>query len=429
MPRKKSDIAEATENASVKLEDEGMELNTPAVEMAAEAAENAHEIISGEGFSIEADAEEVVSDEELDEENVVIGDADVIPAAPAKVNERMDTTPARRVRQSRAARNEERARQAAEEQSALTDESSLRTAIQRRTVRHAPIVAVEEWPVGDHNEIFAVALLNGKYKVIIPFSELFKKSPMNMENVDLSTSDGRYEYMRRTRQFAERMIGGDIPLCLTAMERDGDDIILLGSRARAMEQESRRFFGGKSPRYNIGDVVTAKITSVNVHSVVVMIGGVDVVIPQHRLTRRWFLDLHDGYKVGDEIRAVLTEINDDPEKGISIVLDPVRVELADARNRYNIIKNNGRTKGIITNVIARRNKEGNRTGMAIYAYLPSFDLFARVIRLDANSFGRQITTGTQVMLRVIDHHEDGYLICEAMYDHGNNSMFNSYLYR
>lgn len=147
------------------------------------------------------------------------------------------------------------------------------------------------------------------------------------------------------------------------------------------------------------------------------------------LTRRYFLDLHDGYKVGDEIRAVITSINDDSEAGISVTLDPVRVELDDAHARYNIIKNDGRTKGIITNVIARRNREGNRTGMAIYAYLPSFDLFARVIRVDANSFGRRITMGTQVMLRVIDHADDGYLICEAMYDHGNNSMFNSYLYR
>ena len=67
--------------------------------------------------------------------------------------------------------------------------------------------------------------------------------------------------------------------------------------------------------------------------------------------------------------------------------------------------------------------------MTIFAYIPSFDLFARVIRINANSFGRKLSAGSQVMLRVIDHAESGYLICEARYDFGNNSMFNSYLYR
>jgi hypothetical protein len=52
-----------------------------------------------------------------------------------------------------------------------------------------------------------------------------------------------------------------------------------------------------------------------------------------------------------------------------------------------------------------------------------------VIRINANSFGRKLSAGSQVMLRVIDHAESGYLICEARYDFGNNSMFNSYLYR
>ena len=105
------------------------------------------------------------------------------------------------------------------------------------------------------------------------------------------------------------------------------------------------------------------------------------------------------------------------------------MEIENAKSRYNILSNGGNTKGIITNVVARRDGNGERIGMTIFAYIPSFDLFARVIRINANSFGRKLSAGSQVMLRVIDHAESGYLICEARYDFGNNSMFNSYLYR
>ena len=154
-----------------------------------------------------------------------------------------------------------------------------------------------------------------------------------------------------------------------------------------------------------------------------------MVIPQYSLTRRWFLDLHDGYKVGDTLLARIADVHTNSNGQYVVVLDPISVEIENAKTRYHILNDGGNTKGIITNVIARRNEKGERVGMAIYAYIPSFDLFARVIRINANSFGRKLSAGSQVMLRVIDHGDSGYLICEARYDYGNNSMFNSYLYR
>ena len=51
--------------------------------------------------------------------------------------------------------------------------------------------------------------------------------------------------------------------------------------------------------------------------------------------------------------------------------------------------------------------------------------------MDANAFGHEMTVGTQVMVRVIKdgHSEDGYLLCHAEYDYGNNGMFNANIYR
>ena len=388
---------------------------------AAESEKLEQGIDTGE-TKLEADVEEIVSEKELDEDEA---------ESEASGEDRSDTEPviSQRTRRNRRTVEDERARQLAAEQSAIANESALRSAIRSNRVFTEKVAAVEEISVGNESVIAAIVILEKVFKVIIPFNELFTNNPIDTSTVNLDTSDGRYNYMRRTRQFAERMIGGTIPFCITAAERDGNNVIMLGSRARAMERQSRLFFGGDNPRYKAGDTVEVTLTSVNVHSVVALVGGVDVVIPQHRLTRRWLLDLHDGYKVGDTILAVITDVSRNENGAYSVSLDPIRVELDDAKSRYHIIKRNGRTKGIITNIIRRSNPQGDRGGMAIYAYLPSFDLFARIIRVDANSFGRKMTPGTQVMVRVIDHNDSGYLICEAMYDHGNNSMFNSYLYR
>ena len=411
--RKKRSSTEETVPAA----EEEMAVETDEELEAVEETEPEDSLEPGEA-DVEADIEEVVSETDLERDTQEIQ------------GERTEELPARRrERPSRRAREENRVRRITAEQEEIANESALRSAVRTGRVFTGEVAAVEELSFGGESQIAAIVVMEKRFKVTVPFSELFTVSPIDMSTVDLSTSDGRYEYMRRTRMFAERMIGGVIPFCIIQVERDDNGIVMLGSRARAMERQSRIFFGGDNPRYKKDDIVEATITSVNVHSIVVLVGGVDVVIPQYSLTRRWFLDLHDGYKVGDMLLARIADVRTNSHGQYVVVLDPISVEIENAKTRYHILNNGGNTKGIITNVIARRNEKGERVGMAIYAYIPSFDLFARVIRINANSFGRKLSAGSQVMLRVIDHADSGYLICEARYDFGNNSMFNSYLYR
>ncbi len=407
--------------AEEKLEDVSEEIIGVEEENISETRENAPEqaetekqieVIDNLEFVTEAD--EVVEDDEMKLD--ITAEENQKEAGAAAVSKRKG-------KPSRLARVEERARKQQENQSTLTNESALRSAIRTHKVFSDQVAAVEVFAYEGQTQIAAIVVLEKAFKVIIPFNELFTVNPIKAEEIDRNTADGRYEYMRRTRQFAERMIGGTIPFCITAAENVDGNLVMLGSRAKAMERQSQIFFGGSNPRYKEGDVVEATLTSVNVHSVVALIGGVDVVIPQHQLTRRWCLDLHDRYAVGDTILAKIRSVSKDSSGAVKVTLDPISIELEDAKSRYNIIRNGGRTKGVITNVLRRVSPNGENVGINIYAYLPSFDLYARVIRINANSFGRKMTAGTQVMVRVIDHHESGYLICEAMYDHGNNSMF------
>ena len=433
MPRRKADVLEETEAAAVMDEEFNEAAAEPEEQTLTDTEERAVEPDEEIRASVESELEEAriptEDDAEADiVETVAEGDMDREP--PEIQGESGNERPAaRRERPSRRAREESRVRRVTAEQEEIANESALRSAVRTGRVLNGEVAAVEELNFGGKSQMAAIVVLEKKYKVTIPFSELFTVSPIDMTTVDLSTNDGRYDYVRRTRMFAERMIGGTIPFCITQVERDGNGIVMLGSRARAMERISRLYFGGDNPRYKIDDIVEATITSVNVHSIVVLVGGVDVVIPQFSLTRRWFLDLHDGYKVGETILARLENVRLNDSGQYVVSLDPISVEIENAKSRYNILSNGGNTKGIITNVVARRDGNGERIGMTIFAYIPSFDLFARVIRINANSFGRKLSAGSQVMLRVIDHAESGYLICEARYDFGNNSMFNSYLYR
>ena len=378
----------------------------------------------------DADAEEEAADvdEGYDVEIVADGSSGGGPAQTG--NAEPERAP--RTRQRNLARAEERERQQVQFQSQIANESALISAIHTQRIFTDKVAAVEEIRMGDHTDVAAIVLLGKSFKVIIPYDELFKVSPVRPEEYNnLEHSIDRFNFMRQKRRYIQRMIGGQIPFCLTAYEQDGDDMVLLGSRVRAMEIQSRNYFAGDRPRYKIGDVVSAKITAVNNSSIVVLVGGVDVVIRQRRLTRRFYLDLHDGYKVDQNLLAVLTDVQTD-DNGVvtSIELDPIRIELEDAKSRYHVLRDNGRTKAIITRISERTNEDGRKV-RNMFAYLPTFDLFARIVRMDANAFGHEMTVGTQVMVRVIKdgHSDDGYLLCHAEYDYGNNGMFNANIYR
>ena len=378
----------------------------------------------------DADAEEEAADvdEGYDVEIVADGSSGGGPAQ----NGNAEPERAPRTRQRNLARAEERERQQVQFQSQIANESALISAIHTQRIFTDKVAAVEEIRMGDHTDVAAIVLLGKSFKVIIPYDELFKVSPVRPEEYNnLEHSIDRFNFMRQKRRYIQRMIGGQIPFCLTAYEQDGDDMVLLGSRVRAMEIQSRNYFAGDRPRYKIGDVVSAKITAVNNSSIVVLVGGVDVVIRQRRLTRRFYLDLHDGYKVDQNLLAVLTDVQTD-DNGVvtSIALDPIQIELEDAKSRYHVLRDNGRTKAIITRISERTNEDGRKV-RNMFAYLPTFDLFARIVRMDANAFGHEMTVGTQVMVRVIKdgHSDDGYLLCHAEYDYGNNGMFNANIYR
>ena len=329
-------------------------------------------------------------------------------------------TTRREVMARMASQRSEREQRIEAEQRELTKESSLKNAISRGTVMSGKIVSVETLELGENKEIAVSVLLDKTTKVVIPFGELYASNPIDMSTLDLETPTGNYQYLRRKRQFAEKMIGATISFCLTNLYRDDGVFNALGSRRQALQILRKNYFMGELPRYKVGDIVSATITSVAVHSVAVTLGGVDVVIPQYRLTLRWLLNLHDHYQVGQKINARIADVKINGDE-VSVRLDPIFCELEDAKERNRLLADGSMVKGIVTAVY--RPEGQNR--IYIYAWLPMWDIPARVLHMSANDFGREITAGTQLRLRVSGHDTNGRVSCVAMSEHGNSAMFDS----
>ena len=324
--------------------------------------------------------------------------------------------------------NAEREKNLAEQQQDISNELSLRNAMNRRRIFNGKIVAVEEIGSGENRDIAVIVILGNNIKVIIPFDELFPRNPLLYSTIDI-TKETPQRVLQRKRQFTERMISGEHPFIITRIENDGDMILALGSRAQAMHMISERAFGGEHPRFQVGDLIEARVSSVSVNSLTVMFEGVDCTIQMANLTRSWVLDLHHKYAVGDPLYARIRGIRND--NGVyRLQLDTIAVELEDAKERYRIISDGARTRAIITAVFRTQTREGGAAGSPrIFAWIPNYELPARVVRLDSNTFGHAVSAGNEVIVRVINHAEDGYLICEAMYDYGNNSIFSQGRYR
>lgn len=370
-------------------------------------------------------AQESVSEElKSVEASDITAEAKIAPAASENVSgadltaEKMDAESIREAAKSRQAARLARESNLASMQSKLLDESSLRVAMSRGQIFTGEIISVEVLELGANKEI-AVSIMLDKYvRVIIPYGELFAKNPIDMSTVDESTEDGRYKYLRRKRQFAEKMIGGVTSFCITSIFKDANGLRVLGSRVKAMRKANEFFFTCKNPRYKVGDVCDGVVTSVSVHSLVLLIGGVDVVITQSRLTLRWMEDLHDFYEVGDSVRVKITEIKVDGED-VSLTVDPIAVELEEAKDRNYLVTRGSTVRGIVTNVYGK----GDR--IYIYAWLPRLELPARILHMAANDFGREITAGTTLRLRVSGYDENGRVVCVALSEHGNSGMFNT----
>ena len=314
---------------------------------------------------------------------------------------------------------------------------ALNTARTRNTVLRAPVVAIEEKVIGNREnpdapsrDIFVVAAVNGRYKIMIPFAEVFRDYPFR--------PDDNNNILNRKRQMANKLLHSDIEFCVTGCfagndNRNFSDYLCSGSRKKALEIITRRNFrtprGASEPNLKIGSRTEATVVSVGMYALIANVGGVDTRIPVHNLTYRYVTDLRLMYKAGDKVYVEIRDIKEDANGNIILDVTARPLEIEEAQKRTHLIKERSSVVGTVTNVrhfqqnadsgeisfdkfMTDGTSAGNAGRTIVYAHLDDpLDLPARVYGMNSSALFNDLVAGDQIRMFVIGVGNDGVVNC------------------
>lgn len=256
-------------------------------------------------------------------------------------------------------------------------------------------------------------IVNGDFKVLVPFEEFFRDNPIDMDTVSLTTKQGRDDYFRRQRQMAEKMYGAEVDFCVTEVIANSvDEYYITGSRKSALEiMEARNYLPIRSgaPAIVAGDICQAKILSVGQYSLWVTVEGVDLSIPLRDLTYQYTTNLNDRYTVGDTIDVEITEISTRASDGhILLVASAKGAELDEAkrRQRAKMLSVGASTTGTITSI---RQSKRFPDKIIIHAWLDHYKMPAVVRAMDPAAISFVPQAGDSLRLSVFGFTESGFV--------------------
>lgn len=317
-------------------------------------------------------------------------------------------------------REEERAERLERNQAFFAGISSLQSAMERKTVLRGQIVAVETVSTagtkleGQGNMVVISVMVEGRYKVQIPFVEMFRDNPIDPDTVDHSTREGRNEFERRQRQLSEKMYDDEIEFVVTNIIMNSpEDYAISGSRREALQILEKRNFSGNRPQYKVGGTYTAKILSVGNHALFVNLGGVDCSIPLRDVTFEYCPVLHNKYEAGKDIDVEILEAKPRPKDGrIELSLSGKGPELAKAltMQRSGLVNIGTCTLGQITSVRKSTKHPGK---IVIRAWLQHFKMPVIVLSMLPSALGVTPKGGDIIRLEVVNFTENGFVVAKC----------------
>lgn len=318
--------------------------------------------------------------------------------------------------------------------------SALRTAMRRHNIVNGVVSSVEIRHVGGPDEVtedfvLLAVMLDGGYKVLVPLEEFYQENPIDMRTAtNLDTAEGQRELTRRKKALAEKLYELQIPLIITDMEmNDRDetgayDYAIVGSRRKALDIIEMQNFGserGGNQTIKEGDMVPATITSVSIHGVAVVVGGVDTRIPMRLLTFRYLLDARTAYHVGQELLVYVNKIETLPNGRHEIEVSAKQSELQSAKMRQKLLPVGTSTLGVITSVRPAPSRPDIPAGtLNITAYLKMYDMPAIVRGLPVAYLGRPPIAGDEVRLVVLGFTPAGFVVADCRSFNGAPGLLN-----
>ncbi len=334
---------------------------------------------------------------------------------------------------SRKEREAERIAHTSENQKFYAGISGLQEAQRRKKIMRGEVAAVEALSAAgtgveaQRKIVMLSIMVEGRFKVMIPFEEFFRDNPIDMDTVDLKSPEGLVSFNRRQRQLAEKMWGATVDFLVTnVIVKSPNDYSIAGSRRQALEiLEKRNYISadGGAPYISIGDTRPATILSVGQYNLFTNVGGVDVSIPLRDITYRYVTNLASEFRVGEALTVEIMNVKQRPRDGrVELEVNAKAAELREAKERQKsgIISEGTVTLGIITSIRQSRTKANK---IVIHAYLPYFNMPAVVRAMDPSALSIAPQAGDEMRLRVIGFAESGFVLTVCHGFHNASRIF------
>lgn len=308
----------------------------------------------------------------------------------------------------KAAAAADRERKNTERQKLLTEDSAVRSAIKNGRLIHATVISTDKIYTEEKILTVAYAVTEGevKTKVTVPYEEMYNRNLIDMSTVDTSTPKGRGELAGRQEQMLLKMVGLRTSVCITDIvddPRKGYDIPLVIASRKAACEAIRRYAFIDNNKYKNGGMYQATVMSVGSKSLAVSFSGVDKVINLYSLTDRYITDLNSHYKVGDKIDFIAENIT--VENGsVDLEFNTKGAELRHALENSKLVYVGETGKATISRIY--RTKAGK---LNITAWMDYYDMAVIIPEVDASCIGIEMTSGTDILVRVNGKYPSGYL--------------------
>lgn len=282
--------------------------------------------------------------------------------------------------------------------------------------------------------VMIIALVEGRYKVSIPFDEFYQKNPIDMATVNMETKAGREEYVNRCATMAAKLYSLNVPMVITTIQVDESTdaeagvpaYVIVASRKAALDIIEEANYGdrpdGDGPRIQEGDFVRAQITSVARDSIAVVVGGVDTRVPLHALTFEYLVDARTKYKVGQEIMVQVEQIIKEKDGHHIVEVNCKQPELERAKQMRCALPIGSIVFGIVSSVAASKKQPGN---INVLAYIKMYDLPVLVNNMPAKFLGSEPPRGSTVRLKVLNYLDNGMILCRCIGTQGPMNFPNA----
>lgn len=267
-------------------------------------------------------------------------------------------------------------------------------------------------------------IYDGPVTVMIPFSEAL---PALMKPELLEDTE---DALKVQSQLLSKSIGLEVPFTVEQIETDQKDYFVFGSRRKAMERISKRYFGANAEKpIKMGDFTEATVLAVGEHAAWVTVNGMDVRMVAAQMSYRYMENLMEYFEPGDKLivqvqpdpkrqsgkKRIGDDVDMDKDGNPIMLLSALPQELQECSSRLSRIRKGNRYHAVISTLRIHnvRNEKTKKVEKVFVAscWLEGVEVaaFANVVPHFQDEEDKKVFSGAKVLTEVQSITNNGYV--------------------